>query len=206
MVLRCLILDGQMMFGQLLCTVLAPINDLAVLGIARTCREGLELCRAHRPDLLILDPILPDGSGCSVVHGALEANPHCRFLVVSAMASSFVCPPELQSHLLDVIDKTETFELLTAALTRGIHDSSTGQKPLQPVSCDPLNRLTTRQQEVFRLIGRGAATKEIARRLGLERTTVESHRKEISRRLGVSGAELVRLAALQVDPWPESGG
>jgi DNA-binding NarL/FixJ family response regulator len=59
---------------------------------------------------------------------------------------------------------------------------------------------------VFRLIGRGAATKEIARLLGLERTTVESHRKEISRRLGVSGAELVRLAALQVCHWPGGGG
>jgi DNA-binding NarL/FixJ family response regulator len=206
MVLRCLILDGQMMFGQLLCTVLAPINNLTVLGIARTCGEGLALCRTHRPDLLILDPVLPDGSGCSVAQEALEANPHCRILVLTAAASAFVCPAELQPHVLAVIDKTETFERLTAALMRGFADSSVDPTTQRPASCEPLNRLTSRQQEVFRLIGRGAATKEIARLLGLERTTVESHRKEISRRLGVSGAELVRLAALQVCHWPGGGG
>jgi DNA-binding NarL/FixJ family response regulator len=202
MVLRCLIVDDHVMFGQLLSTMLAPMSDLKVIGMAHTCQEGLELSQTCKPDLLILDLNLPDGSGCSVAHGALKANPDIRVLVLSAAASSFACPPELQSRVLEVIDKTDPFTSLTAALIRVILDHSPGKLHGRLASIDPMTRLTPRQQDVFRLIGTGVATKEIARTLELEKTTVETHRKEIARRLGVSGAELVRLAALQVCSWP----
>ncbi|MEB3308178.1 MAG: response regulator transcription factor [Cyanobacteriota bacterium] len=190
MALRCLLLDEHVMFSQLLCTVLAPLSSLEVIGRAHNCRQGLELCLKHKPDRLLLNLDLPDGSGWSVAHAAVEANAQCRVVVMSAPAASVICPPPLESRLLAVFAKADGVEKLTTALL-----GSTGG--------DPRTQLTARQQQVFQLIGSGAATKQIARKLGLGRTTVESHRKEIARRLGVSGAELVRLAALQVGTWPD---
>ena len=61
---------------------------------------------------------------------------------------------------------------------------------------EPLALLRPRELEVFRLIGQGLKTSDIGARLGISHHTVETHRKNITAKLGVSGAELVRLATL----------
>lgn len=207
MALRCLILEDQVMFAQLLSTVLQPIRELEIAGLATTCSEGIQLCRQLQPDLLILDLALPDGDGTLVGRAAIQANPRCRLLVLSAEVGSFVCPADLQPHITDVINKTTTYDTLTTALAELLSDgfpaaASQQGRPSPATTCNPLSLLTARQQEVFLLLGRGLQNKEIARELGLEVNTVETHRKEISRRLSMSGAELVHLAALQVSTRP----
>lgn len=62
--------------------------------------------------------------------------------------------------------------------------------------------LTPRQQDIFALIGKGLTNKAIAHSTGLSLATVETHRKAIARRLGCSGAELVRRAALHLGQMP----
>lgn len=200
MTLRCLLLEDQVMFAQLLSTMLQPVRGLEIIGLAKRCRDGVQLCQQLRPDLLILDLALPDGDGTAVARAAIQANPHCRILVLSAAVSSFVCPADLEPHVADVIDKATAYESLTAALEDLLREHEAA--PGAAATCNPLRQLTTRQGEVFLLIGRGLQNKEIARTLGLEVNTVETHRKDIARRLGVSGAELVHLAALQVCPPP----
>lgn len=206
MALRCLILEDQVMFAQLLSTVLRPIRELEIAGLARTCREGIQLCRQLQPDLLILDLALPDGDGTLVARAAIQANPRCRVLVLSAEVGSFVCPADLEPHISDVIDKAATYDTVTAALADLLRDgcaaASQHGRPSAATTCNPLLLLTPRQREVFLLLGRGLQNKEIARELGLEVNTVESHRKEIARRLTMSGAELLHLAALQVSTQP----
>jgi DNA-binding NarL/FixJ family response regulator len=206
MALRCLILEDQVMFAQLLSTVLRPIRELEIAGLARTCREGIQLCRQLQPDLLILDLALPDGDGTLVARAAIQANPRCRVLVLSAEVGSFVCPADLEPHFSDVIDKATTYDSVTAALAELLRDgcsaASQHGRPSAATTCNPLLLLTPRQREVFLLLGRGLQNKEIARELGLEVNTVESHRKEIARRLTMSGAELLHLAALQVSTQP----
>lgn len=202
MPLRCLILEDQVMFAQLLSTMLQPVRGLEIAGLARTCREGLQLCRQLQPDLLILDLALPDGDGTLVARAAIQANPQCRILVLSAEVGSFVCPADLEPHVADVIDKATTYDTLTAALEEVLREHLAAANNVLAATCNPLRLLTARQREVFLLIGRGLQNKEIARALGLEVNTVETHRKDIARRLEVSGAELVHLAALQVTAPP----
>ena len=64
------------------------------------------------------------------------------------------------------------------------------------VTAEALALLRPRELEVFRLIGQGLTTAEIARQLNISKNTVETHRKGIAAKLGASGAELVRLATL----------
>ncbi len=209
MALRCLILEDQVMFAQLLSTLLQPVRELEIAGLAKTCSEGIQLCRQLRPDLLILDLALPDGDGTLVGRAAIQANPRCRLLVLSAEVNSFLCPADLEPHMTDVISKNTTYDTLTTALAELLRDGfpDTASQPGRPspaTTCNPLSLLTQRQQEVFLLLGRGLQNKQIARELGLEVNTVETHRKEISRRLSMSGAELVHLAALQVSTQPSA--
>ena len=83
---------------------------------------------------------------------------------------------------MGVVDKTAAFAQLQSVLERCL-----------PSAGEPL---TPRQREIFSLIGQGLSNKEIARSTSLSTATVETHRKAIAQKLGMSGAELVRHASL----------
>ena len=182
-ILRCLIVEDQVMFLQLLHSMLEVMPGLSVVAAATTQAEAIAHCRsADPPDLLILDLALPDGDGLAVAQALAEHHPNPQVVVLCGQASSFVCPAALQPLIAGVVDKTSAFHQLTSVLERCLPQSGT---PLTP-----------RQQEIFGLIGKGLTNKEIARAAGLSIATVETHRKTIAQKLGVSGAELVRQASL----------
>jgi len=183
--LRCLIVEDQLLLLQLLCTMLSAIDGIQIAHTATSQAEALALCRQDPPDLLLLDLALPDGSGLVVAEQLAASNPAAHLIVLSGQASGFVCPTALQPMVRGVVDKTSAFRHLQDAIGRCLQ-----QVPLP---------LTPRQREIFRLIGQGLSNREIAERTGLALSTVETHRKAIAQKRGVSGAELVRQACLLAD-------
>ena len=181
--LRCLIVEDQVMFLQLLRSMLEAMPGLQVVATATRQADAIALCSGDNPpDLLILDLALPDGDGLAVAQTLAASQPNAKVVVLSGQASSFVCPASLQPLIAGVVDKTSAFAQLTRVLERCL-----------PHSTAPL---TPRQREIYGLIGQGLTNKEIARTTGLSVATVETHRKAIAQKLGVSGSELVRQASL----------
>ena len=171
------------MFLQLLRSMLEALPGLEVRDVATTQAEALLLCNGDQPpDLLILDLALPDGDGLVVAEALATTNPNAKVVVLSGQASSFICPAALQPWIVGVVDKTAAFAQLHSVLERCL-----------PSAGEPL---TPRQREIFSLIGQGLSNKEIARSTSLSIATVETHRKAIAQKLGMSGAELVRHASL----------
>jgi DNA-binding NarL/FixJ family response regulator len=182
--LRCLIVEDQVMFLQLLRSMLEAMPGLQVVATATRLADAIALCSGDdAPDLLILDLALPDGDGLAVAEALAATRPHSKVVVLSGQASSFVCPAALQPLIAGVVDKTSAFGQLTQVLERCL-----------PHSAEPL---TPRQEEIYGLIGQGLTNKEIARATELSVATVETHRKAIAQKLGVSGSELVRQASLR---------
>ena len=181
--LQCLIVEDQVMFLQLLRSMLEALPGLEIGAVATTQAEALALCSGDAPpDLLILDLALPDGDGLVVAEVLAETNPNAKVVVLSGQASSFVCPAALQPWIVGVVDKTAAFSQLQRVL-----------EPCLPSVGEPL---TPRQREIYGLIGQGLTNKEIARSTSLSIATVETHRKAIAQKLGMSGSELVRHASL----------
>ncbi len=171
------------MFLQLLRSMLEAMPGLQVVATATRQADAIALCSGDDPpDLLILDLALPDGDGLAVAQTLAASQPNAKVVVLSGQASSFVCPASLQPLIAGVVDKTSAFAHLTRVLERCLPHSTT---PLTP-----------RQREIYGLIGQGLTNKEIARTTGLSVATVETHRKAIAQKLGVSGSELVRQASL----------
>jgi len=196
--LRCLIVEDQVMFLQLLCKMLQGVAGLEVVGTATNCHDGFEACRKLRPDALILDLALPDGDGLGVARFLRLLQPEAKALVLSAQASSFVCPEDLEAMLVGMVDRTSTCETLRGVIEAALlHQRQHGVEPNGEVT-----RLTPRQRQIFNLIGQGLINKAIAGSTGLALATVETHRKAIARSLHCSGAELVRRAALDLGPVP----
>ena len=194
--LRCLLVEDQSMFMELLLPVLQGIPGLKVVATASSAHEAIAAVDSLAPDLLILDLCLPDLPGIQVAEALRRQRPHAHLIVLSGQASSFLCPPELQSMLHAVVDKTSAFRELRQEIGRLL-----GQRPQSAwAGADPpleTALLTQREQEVLALLAQGCSTRAIAETLGVAETTVATHRRALRSKLGASGSELVRLAVLQ---------
>lgn len=182
------------MFMELLQGMLGIRGGLRIVGQAQTVAEGVAACAAHSPDLLLLDLALPDGDGTEVAREFLKRNPRGRVIILTGHKSSFVCPPWLDRNLQALISKNETFQALRAEL-----DELLGE--VRPGGAEKTGHqtpsLTSREAEVFALVGEGLSSREIAERLQIAFHTVLTHRKRIARKLGTRGAGLVSRAAAQ---------
>ena len=192
MALRCLIVEDEVMFSQMLAGMLRGIAGLEVLGIARSRADAVSACDQFKPDLLILDLALPDGSGMDVARHLAASNSAARSIVLSGQASTFVVPADLHAeHIHSVVDKTKAYSVLQREILQLV-----AAEPGAGSSAHPSDALSPRESEVFREIGRGQTNKQIAGRLGISPATVALHRKRVAAKLGARGAELVRLATL----------
>ena len=193
--LSCLVVDDQTMFLQLLVGMLRTVPGIAVRGTAKTVAEAHQALRDETFDLLILDIKLPDGDGLELLRAAVAAHPAIECIVVSSAAGEFTCPQGLLGNLRALVDKSQPYDQLQAAIAEVVRSRGVAVRPAAAAS-DVLSVLRPRELEVFRLVGQGLKTTDIARQLGISKHTVETHRKSIAAKLGASGAELVRLATL----------
>ncbi len=183
--LRCVVVEDQLMFLELLVVMLRSINGLEVVATATTAAAGIRACRELLPGLLILDIGLPDQDGLTVAEALAVVNPQARVIVLSAAASGFVCDPTIDPMLHAVVDKVDACETLAMEIAE-----------LLGPSADASARLTEREEQVLLLIGQGLPNRRIAEDLGLSVHTVDTHRRNICQKLGVKGGELVREATL----------
>jgi DNA-binding NarL/FixJ family response regulator len=184
--LTCVVVEDQRMFLQMLVVMLQSFQGLEVVATATTATAGIEACLELAPDLLLLDLTLPDQDGLAVALALAGVNPEARLIVLSAAASSFVCDAALQPMLQAVVDKIDACETLSAEIGELL-----GERFNEPAA------LTAREDEVLVLIGQGLSNGQIAERLTLSVHTVGTHRRNISGKLGLRGAELIRHATLR---------
>lgn len=193
--LRCLLVEDHQMFVELLLPVLRSIPGLAMVGTAGSATQAIGAVKQLKPDLLILDLDLPDHPGIRVAEVLQQRQPQARLIVLSGHASSFLCPPGLQPLLHAVVDKTSAFQELRHEIRLLLNDSP-HVAPEEPADLAERPGLTPRELEVLSLVGLGCSSRVIAETLGISEHTVGSHRRALRSKLGVSGGELIRLAAL----------
>lgn len=187
---RCLIVEDEIMFAQMLAGMLRGIPGLIVEGVAHTRRDALAACADIAPDLLVLDLTLPDGKGIDVARKLAKEKPEARVIILSGQAATFVVPPGLYTQVHAVVEKTRAYEVLQREILQ-LLAVETGA-----ASTDPLAALSPRERDVFRELGRGQSNKEIASRLGISPATVALHRKRVAAKLNTRGSDLIRLASL----------
>ena len=192
MSLKCVIVEDQTMFRQMLHNMLQGTPDLRVVAAAASEGEGIKACERHRPDLLVLDLALPDGSGVKVARRLAKLNPAAKTVILSGEASTFVCPAELRQSVHAILDKTQAFDDLADELKALLPKARGGSSSAR--SKDVRDRLSEREYQIFLLVGRGLMSKEIGEKLFISPQTVQAHRRKMAEKLGTSGSEFVQLA------------
>jgi len=180
--MHCLVIDDQTIFLDLLASLVESFPEIAKVSKAESLQTALAISGQQKLDLAIVDLVLPDGEGVALATSLVQQHPQIELIILSGCAQEFICPRNLIKSIRGVIDKADAFEALRDCLTNII----------QPVH----QTLTPRQKEIYKLIGKGKSNKEIAQHLGTSITTVETHRKAIAKHMQLSGAELIRAAAL----------
>lgn len=204
---RVFVVDDHPVMRDGLALLIGSEADLQICGTAAGVQETLKELPAAKPDLMVVDLSLNDGLGLDLIKTVRERYPKVRMLVVSAYdeglyaeralrngASGYVNKQECEATLLKAIRtvlegrRYVSDEVLQRLLNQAINgsESETG---------DPVERLTDRELEIFRLIGQGVKPAVIARQLHISPHTVDSHREKIRHKLGVdNGRELMQRA------------
>jgi len=209
-----LIVDDHPVLRRGLAAMIDSEPDLVVCAEAGSCPAGLDAVRENAPDLVIVDLALGDDDGLTLIKSMKSHHPEIPALVLSmhdeslyaerclrAGARGYVTKQQLDDTVLVAIRCLlggETY--MSDSLRARLAAKFTGGRTLETSS--PLDALSDRQLQVFRLIGEGHTTRQIAEALNLSVKTIESHRESIKHKLTLeTSAELSRRAT----QWVETG-
>ncbi len=183
-------------------------EEFRIVGTAYDVDTAIEEIRNHRPDVVLVDVHMPDGGGIAVVEGVAETNPAIKFLALSVSDQAEDVIAMIRAGARGYVTKTIDPEDLVNAIRR-IHAGDAVFSPRLagfvldafagaiPSEIDPeLDQLTSREKDVLRLIARGFAYKQVARKLNISIKTVETHVSSVLRKLQLSNRhELARWAS-----------
>ena len=200
-----LLVDDHPLLRAGLAARLLAEPDLKGVGEAASEAEALELLRNGLPDLAIIDISLRDSSGLDLVRQIRARGNACKVLVISGFRESIYGERALRAGALGFLNKQETDERLLEAVRtvlkgrrfcspiltqRLMTQALNGDQELQGVE-----RLTDRELDVYRMIAEGYSSGVIAAKLFISTHTVDTHRENIKRKLGLKSAgELTRSA------------
>jgi DNA-binding NarL/FixJ family response regulator len=203
---KIIIVDDHPMMRDGLKLRISSQDHMIVCGEAATENAAIELVKQFCPDLVLIDISLREGDGIELVKRIRLLNATTKMLIVSTFQESLYAERALRAGALGYLNKNESNEKLIEAMRtvlrgdRYVSAETTQRLVSQALGKhaamdDPLETLTDRELEIFRLIGAGVTTSSIADQLFLSTHTVDTHRENIKRKLGVkTGAELNRRA------------
>ncbi len=212
---RVLVVDDHPIVRQGLVQMIAREQDMMVCGEAESAFEALKAVGASSPDVAIVDLSLKGASGLELLKDIKVRYPKLPVLVLSMYDESMYAERALRAGARGYMMKEEASEkVLTAVravLAGQIYLSEMMASRLLNMAvagrndggASPTERLSDRELEVFRLVGQGYGTSEIARQLHLSPKTVETYRAHIKEKLNLTtSTELLQYAI----KWTQSAG
>lgn len=201
-----LLADDHQMMRDGLRAVLEHEPDLHVTGEAADGREALEACERLHPDVVVMDVGMPGLNGIEATRLLASRAPRARVVALSMNADRRYVQAMFAAGAWAYLVKSSAADELLRAIRAVSHD----EKYVSPavagavvdamvspsgVARDPRDQLSPREREVLQLIAEGLTSKEVASRLGVAVSTIETHRKQIMSKLELrSVAELTKFA------------
>ncbi len=198
--IRVLIVDDHVLLRQALAHVLQRSAGIEVVGHADNGREATSAAGKLRPDVVLMDMVMPGLNGIDATRQILRAQPKCHILILSAYSDDDRVAQALEAgaagYLLKSADAEELVEAIrTVHAGRQYLAAEVGREIPPPPASTPLSELTEREREVLQLIAEGMSNSEIAGELTLSIKTVEVHRANVMHKLQApSHTDVIRYA------------
>jgi DNA-binding NarL/FixJ family response regulator len=206
---RILIVDDHPLLRKGIAALINQEADLSVVAEAADAQEAMKLLETEAFELVTVDISLPGSDGIELVRLIHQRYPRVPTLVLSMHDELLYAERALRAGAMGFIMKQEAADTILHAIRRVLEGHTHVSeriatrmiKKLTSTTKEPTPRsldcLSDRELTVFRMIGQGRTTRQIAEELHVSIKTVESHRAHLKEKLGVSsGAELVRCACV----------
>jgi len=186
--IRVLAVDDHALLRKGIRALIGAESDMQLIAEASTGREAVEMFRAHRPDVTLMDLQMPDMPGIEAIIAIRGEFPDARIIVLTTYSGDVHVTRALKAGARGYLLKTNVNKELLATI-RAVH---AGQKRIPAEVSSGLaehtgeEQLTDREMDVLRLIAAGNANKEIAARLELAEDTVKRHVTNILSKLGAN--------------------
>lgn len=219
--MKLMIVDDHPLFREGLKAIISRDKNHTVIAEAGNGKEGIKLGKEHNPDIMLVDVSMPGKNGIQMIRELKETLPETKFIIISmhsepdyiveafrAGAAGYMIKESAASSLikgLETVAKGEMF--LDISLSQEVvfkllqaKDAHNGGDK------DPYSSLTAREQEILRMLAEGLTTKDVAKKLYISPKTVENHRTNLMKKLGLQNSvELIRYAArlglIDLDTW-----
>ena len=206
--IRVLLADDHTLFREGVRALFGTEADLEVVGEASDGKEAVQMAAELRPDVVVMDLMMPVMNGIEATRLIRAAQPETRILVLSMYDDEEYVQQLLAAGASGCMLKRATGD----ELVKAVREVVSGGMPLDPAVAARLVKdyvrlvqgqeeaaaagaLTPRELEVLKLVAEGHTTQDIADRLGLSRKTVDAHRTNLMRKLGLHDVtEVVKYA------------
>jgi DNA-binding NarL/FixJ family response regulator len=203
--IQVLIVDDHAIVREGLQTLLSEEPEVAIIGEAVNGLEAVRLAGELRPDVILMDLMMPELDGIEATRRIREANVPGRVLVLTSFADDKRVPAAIKAGAVGYLLK----DVLKEELMSAIRAAAEGKPTLHPEaqrhlmtqvvspSASRLETLTQREQDILRLIARGYSNKEIASALHLTEGTVKGYVSTVLAKLEVADRTQAALYAVK---------
>jgi two-component system, NarL family, response regulator LiaR len=200
--IRVMLVDDHNVVRSGLAAFLRAYEDLQLVGEARNGLEAVNLCREKKPDVILMDLMMPEMDGIAATRAILADDPEIKIIAMTSFEEEELVHGVLAAGATSYLLKNVTSDELAAA----IRAASLGQSTLSPEAAkvlvqatrptkDPLVDLTERERQVLNLVVQGQSNRQIADGMVISVATVKAHISNILSKLQVSSrAEAIAYA------------
>ena len=195
--IRILLADDHMLMRMGVSALVSTAKDMTVVGEARNGREAVELAGTLRPDVVIMDLMMPEMSGGEATKAIHAAHPGIKIVILTTYGTSAELATAVLNGAVGVLlkDKVEMDLLNTIRFVIEGNQVIPTRLLAQIEEDKAMGKLTDRQMEILASVADGQSNADIAKQFGLSEITVKKHLSAIFERLGVANrSEAVALA------------
>jgi NarL family two-component system response regulator LiaR len=200
--IRVMLVDDHNVVRSGLATFLKAHEDLELVGEAKNGMDAIRLCRAKKPDVILMDLMMPEMDGIAATRAILADYPDIKIIAMTSFEEEQLVHGVLAAGAISYLLKNVTGD----ELAKAIRDAVAGRSTLAPEAArvlvqatrpteQPWGDLTEREREVLNLVVQGRSNQQIADAMVISIATVKAHISSILSKLGVSSrAEAIAYA------------
>jgi NarL family two-component system response regulator LiaR len=192
-VIRVMLVDDHKVVRSGLATFLKAYDDLELVGEAKNGLEAIQLCHQKKPDVILMDLMMPEMDGIAATRTILADYPDIKIIAMTSFEDEELVHGVLAAGAIGYLLKNVTSD----ELVKAIRDATSGRSTLSPEAVkvliqatrpmkEPLYNLTEREMEILNLVVQGQSNQQIAEAMVISLATVKAHISSILSKLQVS--------------------